>query len=218
MRVTISFAFAFAMLGGARVARGDGHELAIGQAARSLRSSSADAVATASLDGGVVSYAHDLGLALAPRLSLWAIGDLEWASTTGTLFQTMTTEVDTIALGGGARLRYAPYRRLAATARVVIGSARTALVVRDASGNAARDAGWAGLATAAAGLDLMAIAGRSFALGVRAELGYTAARAVPLTPTSDHGGSAVRLPMTEAGIGHLDLSGPFVAIAVIAQF
>jgi hypothetical protein len=193
------------------------NEITVASATRSLPSSSASAVATDDLGGGALGYARELA-ALAPRLGLWIEGDFAAASTTGTLFQTMTTQIHELALASGARLRYSPIRHLAVAARLDVGAARTQLELDDSAGHAASDSRWSPFARAAAALDLLAIDNRRFAFGLRVELGYVATRGPTLQPTPQNGGDAIKLPTMTSSIGRLDLSGPYVAVGLTTAF
>jgi hypothetical protein len=200
---------------------GDQNELTIGSWNRALRSASANAVTDDNLGGGVLTYARDLRIRPVPRLAVWATGAFTWAGAEGQMFQTLTTEIDSLGLAAGARARYRVYSWLAVSARADLGTARTALRLTDAMGRSASDARWAGTATAAAALDLLAVAGPRFTLGLRAELGYTAASAPALTATSDRGesdGDMLRLPVNESSLGHLDLGGRFFGFSLLSQF
>lgn len=193
------------------------HELTVGSSSRAMHSSSAEAVTTEGLSGGAVGYAHALGIDLLSHVALWVEGGFAWGGAQGTMFQSLSTRVSTQALTGGARLRYTPYHYLAVGVRADLGAARTALWLDEGSVSAS-DARWTELAQAAAAVDLLAIDHPQFALGLRFEVGYVATRGVALTPTPQHGGDTLRLPMIESSLGSLDLSGPFVEISAVSQF
>jgi len=199
---------------------GDRNELTLGSWNRALRSASANAVTDENLGGGALGYARDLGIRPAPRLALWATGGLAWADAQGSMFQTLSTQIDTLGLSVGARARYHLLTRVVASARLELGTQRAGLRLTDAMGRSAGDSAWGATATAAAAVDLLAIAGRRFSLGLRAELGYVAASAPALTAASDHGGDGdtIRLPATESSLGHLDLGGRFLAFSMLSQF
>jgi len=211
-----------AVLASAGPARaGDRNELTLGSFNRALRSASANAVTDEDLGGGVLTYARDLRFHPVPRLAVWATGSFTWASAEGTMFQTLSTEIDALGLSAGARARYRLLSRIVASARVDVGAAHTSLRLADQMGRSASDARWAGIATAAVGLDLLALAGPRFSLGIRLELGYTAAMAPALTAGSDRGDDdedKLRLPLTESSLGHLDLGGRFFGFSVLSQF
>jgi hypothetical protein len=196
---------------------GGGNEVTVGSAARTLTSSSGVAVATDSLGGGTIAYAHELG-ALWPRFALWVEGEFAGASTTGVLFHTMTTAVNDYALSAGARLRYTPLHHLAIAARIDFGAARTSLDLTDSSGHTASDAGWSPIVRAATAVDLLAVDRKRFSFGVRLEAGYVATHGVTLSPTPQHSGDTLTLPMMATSIGRLDLSGPYVGVALTSRF
>jgi hypothetical protein len=199
---------------------GDGNELTIGSWNRALRSPSANAVTGDNLVGGALTYARDVRIRPVPGLAVWATGSFTWAGADGTMFKTLATDIDVLGLSAGGRARYRLHDRVALSARLDLGAARTSLRLEDAMGHTAADARWAAIATAAVGLDLLAIAGPRFSLGLRAELGYTAASAPALTAAPDRGGDddVIRLPMVEASLGHLDLGGRFFGVSAISQF
>lgn len=199
---------------------GDRNELTLGSWARALRSPSANAVTGDDLAGGGLTYARDLGLRPLPGLSVWAIAGLSWAGVGGTMFQTLATDVAALGLTAGVRARYALRARAALSARLDLGGVRTRLRLEDAMGHTAGDSGWGPTAAASAGLDLLAVAGPRFSLGVRLELGYAVARspALAATPGDGDDGDAILLPRTVAQLGHLDLGGPFFGLALLSQF
>jgi hypothetical protein len=204
----------------AGVAEANPNEIEVGGSGRVLRSASADAVTADSLSGGQLAYMRQLTDVLAlPRFELWVGGGVEFGSATGSMFQTMTTEIGSYAIVGMARARYQLIEHVHATARVALGTASTSLKLTDGSGPAVSDSGWGAQATGAAGLDLTALENTRTSLGVRIELGYTRASAPALNPqpaSPDDG--TLHLKMSEASIGHLDLSGPFLAISLITSF
>jgi hypothetical protein len=197
---------------------GDRHEIAIGTSNRALRTSSANAVTSDSLTGGALGYAHHLPIELMPRLQVWGEASFTWGSVGGTMFQTLTTEVDTLAILAGARARYALHRRVGVIGRLDVGSARAAFALRDTSGHSASDAGWGGTSAAALGIDLLAVKTSRLALGVRFELGYTATTSIPLVATPDDDMQTLELEMTAAGLGSLNLSGRMFIASVVSQF
>ena len=199
---------------------GDRNELTLGTWNRALRSASANAVTDDNLAGGALTYARDLRLQPIPALAVWAVGSFTWAGAEGSMFQTLATDVGVLGLSAGGRARYRLHERVGASARLELGAARTRLELADAMGHTAGDARWGGIATAAAALELLAVTGPRFSLGLRAELGYTAASAPALTASPDGGGDgdAILLPMSAASLGHLDLGGRFFGAALVSQF
>ncbi len=199
---------------------GGANELAIGSSSRGLHSDSANAVTADSLGSGTIGIGRALAIELVPGLRLSAIGNFSWGGADGQMFQTMTTELDTLAFTAGGRARYPLRTRyVVATARLDIGMARAALAIRDGSGHTASDHGWGATSTAAAGLELYAVATSRFKLGLRLELGYTATSNVELvaTPETQSEGT-LQLEMTAASLGSLDLSGSFLGMSVVSQF
>jgi hypothetical protein len=197
-------------------------ELWIGGGARALRSPSANALTDANLSGTSFGFGRDLGrdlgLAVLPGLAVWADGGLTTGSADGTMFQTLSTEISTIGLTGGLRARYQLHRLIAASAHVALGAQRARLAISDHAGTSASDHGWGSMAQASAALDLFAVAHPPFGIGLRAEFGYAMAQAISLTPRRDTSGDVLMLPMDEAALGSLDLSGPTFAVSVVGQF
>ena len=199
---------------------GDRNELTIGTWNRALRSSSANAVTDENLTGGALAYARDVGLRPVPGLVVWATGAFTWAGAEGTMFRTLATDVGALGLAAGGRARYHLHQRVVASARLDLGAARTKLRLEDSMGRAAGDARWGAIATAAAAVDLYAVAGPRFSLGLRFELGYTVASAPALTaePDGDGDDDTILLPRSEASLGHLDLGGRFFGFSLVSQF
>jgi hypothetical protein len=194
-----------------------GNELSIGSTDRALRSASADAVTGDSYAGGQLAFAHDLDLGTSD-VTVAATGALIWGGADGTLFD-MTTEVGQTAYLVGLRARYAVVPHLAAGAALQVGAVHTSLALTDAMERTVGDAGWGGVASGALALDLLAVDGDRFRLGLRLELGYVAAAAVALTGRSDRADDdTLRLRMTEASLGRLDLSGPFAGVSLLSDF
>lgn len=193
------------------------NELQIGSFNRAMHASSANAVTSDSLGGGVLGYARKLDLGLMPKLQTWATAGFSWGGADGTMFSTLTTELDTLSFTFGGRARYELHRHLAVNARLDVGSARAKLILRDGN-RTLSDAGWGGTSTAAASLDLLAVAASSFKLGLRLELGYTLTSAVELAPAEANDPSTIQLEMSQASLGHLDTGGKFFSLTVLSQF
>lgn len=205
----------------AGVASADNHELLVGWQDRSMRAPSADAVTGDNLGGASIGYAHVLPMSPVPGLELWVGGGMELGAAEGEMFQTLTSELSSVAFVATARARYPLWGPVLATARLSLGAANTSLSLTDESGMKVSDSSWGTTGTAAAGLDVMISHDMPIlrSLGARLELGYTRASAPALTlrpDTPDDG--TLRLPMTEASIGHLDLSGRFIAITCFSEF
>jgi hypothetical protein len=209
------------VLGAGATAHADdnANEIALGAATRTLRSSSANAVTDQSLGGGELSYGRSLGITLMPHLELWAGAGFSWGGASGTMFQTLSTEVDSVAFTLGARARYRLHPRLAVGGRVDLGTARASLTLRDGVGHSASDAHWGATSSAAISVDLLALVHRNMNFGVRLELGYVATEAIELTGRSESAdASTIVLDMMEASLGHLDLGGPYFSASMISQF
>jgi hypothetical protein len=193
-------------------------ELWLGGGTRALRTPSANALTAENLAGGSLGYARDLGVELA-NLAVWAEAAMTTGSAKGTMFQTMATDLSALGFTGGLRVRYPLHRLVAASARVALGAQRVDLAITDHDSPAsASDHAWGAVASAGAALDVFALTRPPFGFGVRAELGYVMARAIELTPHSDAGGDALKLPMTALPLGGLDLSGATLTVSVVGQF
>lgn len=209
------------VLASAGIARADHNQIDVGGGDRALRSSSADALTDQGLGLVRMAYARALDLELVPGLELWIGGATELGSAQGTLFQTMTTSIDTMAFLGTARLRYPLLAHVAATASLELGTARTAVGLDDGTGARVSDSGWGGIGTGALGLDLIALRDAPLVktFGARIELGYARATSPKLTLRPDGADDGtLHLRMTEASIGRLDLSGPFFTVSFLSQF
>jgi hypothetical protein len=205
------------LAGAASVAQAGNNELTLGSFDRTLRSSSANAVTTDSVGGGSLQAGRALHLGLMPDLEVWATAGLDWGGASGVMFQTMTTEIDTLGLTLGGRARYSLHARIAVSARLDVGSARNALTLTG-NGHTVSDSAWGGMMKVAAGVDLLAVAYPRFSLGLRFELGYVAATATALSPREAGDSSKIELDAMQASIGHLDLGGTYVSFAVVSQF
>ncbi len=208
------------LLGAAAPASAAPHdELTFGSLIRALPSSSADAVTANSLVGGGLGVGRELGVALPGPFTLWADAGISWASATGSMFQTLQTDLFDLTLTVGAHVRYRPYRNLAVGAGVAVGSQHASLGLTDTMNHTASDTGWGAVARASLQADLLAVDLPRFALGLRGELGYLAASSIELVPTWDRGGGdTLYIPMQEASLGHLGLGGPFATISLVSQF
>ncbi len=204
------------------LADGGAHEITIGSSTRALRTDSANALTEDSLGGGQLGYAHALNLPVLPGIELWATGIFGWGGAEGTMFQTMSTELDTLSFTAGARSRYMLRPWIGATARLDLGTARAAVAIRDGSGHTAADAGWGAVAQGTLGVELVILRGerlRTFDLGVRLELGYVAASPISLTATPESGSDGtLQLEMNAASLGSLNLSGRVFSASVSSHF
>ena len=206
------------VLAAAAPALADGHnEVLIGSFDRAMHASSANAVTSESLGGMVLGYAHELDLGLLPKLQTWATAGFSWGGANGTMFSTLTTEIDALSFTLGGRARYEVFSHIAVGARLDLGTARAALTLREGDRQLS-DSGWGGTTTAATSADLLAYAGPAFKLGFRFELGYTMTSAIPLAPSEAKDPSQNHLQMSQASLGHLDLGGRFVSFTAISQF
>jgi hypothetical protein len=193
------------------------NEVTFGSHNRALRTSSANAVTDETLGGIQLGVARDLHLDLFPKLEVWATGGYYYGVASGTLFQTMTTDVDSFGFTFGGRARYSLHKYVKVSARLDVGPAHQSLTL-EGNGHTVSDGAWGGTATAAVGVDVMMVAKERFSLGFRFDLGYVAATGVALSPREEGDSSKIELEAMQASIGHLDLGGKFLAFSLLSQF
>jgi hypothetical protein len=192
-------------------------EIALGGTTRALRSASANALTGTDLVGIALGYARALG-APAPELSLWITADLSSGAATGTMFQSVTTELSAQAFTAGLRARYRLRPWLAASARAALGAQRASVALAGDGQPSADDHGWGSLAEVGAALELVANDRGTFGFGTRVAFGYVAAQGIALAPREARADDATPLAMTEFALGRLDLSGPSFTVSLIGQF
>jgi len=215
MRNTLAALFVLAASGPAFA---DVHnEVLIGSYTRAMRASSADAITNDALGGGVLGYAREIDLGIMPRLQTWATATFAWGQADGTMFSTLTTELTTQTFSFGGRAQYTLFRHLAVGGRLDLGPSRAGLTMKEGT-RTLHDSAWGVATTAAASVDLRAFAFPAFKLGFRAELGYTMASKVDLAPAEANDSSMIQLDMSQASLGHLDVSGKYVSLTVMSQF
>lgn len=193
------------------------NEVTTGAYNRAMHASSANAVTSDSLGGGTFGYARRLDLGLMPRLQTWVTGNYTFGSAEGTMFSTLTTEIDTMTFTAGGRARYELLGHVVLGARVDLGMAYASLKLAEGS-RELNDSGWGGTTTAATSVDLLVHTGEYWNLGVRFELGYTLTSAIELAPAEANDSSTIQLEMSQASLGHLDVGGKFFSFAVLSQF
>ena len=196
------------------------NELAYTSSTRALRTDSANAVTADSLFGGAFTYARRIDPFAARGFEMWANGTFGWGVADGEMFQTITTELDTLAMTVGAQLRYhLTPRRFVASGRLDVGTSRASLAIHDDMGHTASDHGWGAISSVAVGIDCYAFAGQRYGLSFRAELSAVATSSIPLTATPESSGDdTLHLEMTAASLGTLNLSGPAFGISAVLQF
>lgn len=195
------------------------NELWLGGGPRALRASSADALTSDTLDGGQLGYARALDVQLPYNLGLRIDGQLDWGSARGSLFQTMGTEIGSIAPTVGARVVYEPHRRIALSGRLGLGAAHETVTLTPAMGPEVSDGAWAAVASLTLAVDVRLFAGPRVDFGLRGQLGYVVASRVALTPHGDGpSDGTLTLPVMDESIGHLDLGGPMAAFGVVGSF
>ncbi|HEY5944801.1 MAG TPA: hypothetical protein VIV40_04890 [Kofleriaceae bacterium] len=193
------------------------NELTITESTRALRTSSANAITADGLFGGALGYGRRL--LVLPDLELWGQGTFGWGVADGMMFQTLTTELDTLTLMAGGQLRYALHHRITASARLDVGTTRAALAIRDEAGHSASDHGWGAISSAGLGIDCYVFHGERYAMALRFELAAVATSSIPLAGTPDSmSEGTLQLEMTAASLGSLNLSGPSFAASIVGQF
>lgn len=178
-------------------------EVGLGTDVRALHSSSANALTDDSLWGGHVIVARAL------LQDLYITGSASIAGATGSMFE-MSTSVLQESFSAGVRGRYHLRGPLWGIAHAELGISNTDIKLEDPSYQTLSDHAWAPLVAGALGLELGP---------VRFEVGYVACAAVELTAKShppDDG--TIRLPMTQASLGSLDLSGKYASISWLVRF
>jgi hypothetical protein len=195
-------------------------EVSFGAAARALRSPSANALTGSNLDGAAFGLARDIGRDLAidslHDLSLWAEAGLVSSSATGTMFQSLSTSIDGLAITAGLGARYRLHRLLGVNLHAGVGAQRARVAITEGPATA-YDHAWGVLAEGSAAVDIFAVR-RPFGLGLRLEAGYALAQGIALTPHTDHPDDTRPLAMVSASLGRLDLSGPSAALSAFGQF
>lgn len=207
------------LVGAATPAGADGpddNELALSGGTRSLRSDSANAVTADNLSSGELSYARRLPLPLGP-LQVWGVGSVGWGAATGQMFQTMATEVDTLAFTVGGSVRYALHPRFTVHARVDVGPARTALALR--TDRTLDDASWHAVTRGSLGVDGFVVRSARISIGARLEVGYLASTGAALSPReAEPDDDTITLPIMDSSFGTLDLGGRFVNASLVMGF
>jgi hypothetical protein len=195
------------------------NELTFGSNVRALPN--ADPVTPDSLAGGGLGIGRRIDAFVLPHhLELWVDAGILWSGASGQLFQTLKTDLFDMTITAGGHLRYHPFRALAVSGALAVGYEHASLSIEDTMGHTASDTAWGAVARASIQADLMVVDMHRFALGFRAELGYLKASGIELIPREGRSGDAdtLYLPMQEASLGHLDLSGPYFNLGLFSQF
>jgi hypothetical protein len=204
----------------ATMASAGNDELTFGSNIRALRSNSADAVTGDSLVGGGLGLGRALELGLPHHLTVWTDAGITWSGASGSMFSVISTDLFDMTITAGTHLRYQPVHNLAVAAGVAVGAQHASLSLTDSMNHTASDTAWGAVARAALQIDLLAIDLPRFSFGLRGEFGYLAAQGIELVPTQQRTDSSdtLHIPVTEASLGHLDLSGLYANIGLVAQF
>lgn len=210
-------AIALVLLATGTAAADTQNEVTMGSYVRALHSSSANAVTSDSLSGGALGYARAVDLGLLPNLRTWATIGFAGGAVEGKMFSTLTTNLSSQMFFAGGRAQYDLLRFVAVGGRLDAGPSRAGLTLTEGS-RTLHDSAWGVAATAAVSVDLRALAFSRFKLALRAELGYTLASKVELAPAEANDASTIQLEMSQASLGHLDVSGKFFSMMVASQF
>ena len=205
-----------ALLAGA--AHAGNNEIVIGSNVRALHSNSANALTDTSYAGGTVGFSRALDLELPYHLTLWADADANFGGTTGTMFSYIDTEVFAMSYLAGAHVRYQPFRGFAVGAGLAVGPQYESLKLVDSMSHSARDHGWGAAARASVRGEILFVDVPKLKMGFRVEYGYLAASGVELTPKQSMDDTTLHIPVTEASVGHLDLSGQYLTFGIVSQF
>lgn len=181
---------------------------------RWLRDRSAAAVTTDTLSTTTLSAERRLALFDLPRtdgLELALTTSFGSGNATGSMFQTLDTNVDTIDLLAGVHASARVFHVLVASAHAEAGTSRVALQIAPAgapSMASVDDHGWGAIASASLGAELEPIALPKFRLGVGMELGYVATSAVEMHAyPSGRGDPDLTIETAYASVGRLSLGG-----------
>jgi opacity protein-like surface antigen len=196
----------------------DDNEVSIGFTGRSLRSNSANAVSDDNLAGGELTYARGVPVELPGDVGIQLIGGFNWNSVSGTMFNTMQTDVGSTGFSVGLRARYAIHKRVVANARADLGMNHTSLDL-EMNGRTLSDAKWHAVTRGSLGVDVYAAQTNRVSVGARFEFGYVLATEAELAPREDTSdGETIMLPETQASIGGLDLGGRYFSVSFVLGF
>lgn len=193
------------------------NEVLLGSFNRALRTSSANAVTEDSLGGAVLGYARELDVLAIPRLHTWATAGASFGNVDGRMFSTLTTQLTTQTFSFGGRAEYDVLRFVTVGGRLDLGPSRAGLTLTEGT-RTLHDSAWGVATTAAVSVDVRALSFPRFKLGFRAELGYTLASKVELAPAEANDASTIQLEMSQASLGHLDVSGRYFSAMIASQF
>jgi hypothetical protein len=142
-----------------------------------------------------------------------------YASTRGTIFQDLQTELTQLELGGGVRLESPRWWRLRGTGQLELGMARTQLRVTDDLMTPVDDHRWAPYACATLGGDVGIYESRRVRFGLALDVGYTVAVPVDLRALpGDRPDAELSIDTDFASIGKLDTRGLTYSVAVRGVF
>ncbi|MFT3692081.1 MAG: hypothetical protein QM831_02990 [Kofleriaceae bacterium] len=195
------------------------NEISVGSNFRALHSSSANALSGDNLGGGGFGYAHTLGIEMPFGLTTWVDANAQFFGVDGTMFQSISTTTEAQLLTAGLHVSYHPWSWVGVNAGVGFGAEHVDLTLVDSMGNQSDDGNWGAVGRANVQVDL--VGGKRAKFGIRGELGYLAAQAVQLTPKrdrSDGDSDTIYLPVMQASLGHLDLSGVYGGFTLFSQF
>jgi len=186
----------------------------MGSSTRWLGDTSAAAVTTDTLGLFVLSGERRFATLALPRglvVELAGTGALATGGAGGTMFQTLSTNLDTLELLAGVHASARLVRMMVVSARAELGADKVSLRIAPTGQPAMTsvdDRGWGRAAAASIGAELDPIARPQLRLGVGAELGYTWTSAVEMHASpGDEGDPDLTIRTAFASIGRLDLDG-----------
>lgn len=225
LRIQLSLAAALAL-----VAAGSAHaepawRVDIGSSTRWLGSTSAASLTTDNLSTANFGAEHRIATVTAPfAIPVEIAGGVgvSFGSSMGTVFQRLSTEIDTTELVAAAHATAHLGNRVALSARASLGASRVAVTLADlytTELTPVDDHGWGTVSAASLGAEFAPVALQKFRLGVGAEVGYVATSAIALHAyPSDRPDGDLSIATTYASIGHLDLDGWAFRFSVHAAF
>lgn len=228
-RVISALASAVLITGAAEQAYADRFELSLGSAAHIMPSDSVDALTDDQLALFSMTGALAIDRIHVPFFDRFYIeGTFEAGGMGGTSFQTLESSTSVFSWALGAHLRRDLSERLSIHGRANIGVAHVDLTISDPFMDTPMlsDAGYTGIAYVGAASDFVfakrrRAGSRRLALGLRAELGYSAALPLELharPDASDREEGAIIIPESAASLGTLNLSAWSMRVGVVGRF
>ncbi|MEO8701199.1 MAG: hypothetical protein ABI867_14205 [Kofleriaceae bacterium] len=184
---------------------------------------SAAILSTEPIAGPRVTIGRSLTGVKAPLrdVSVGVFARYTFATTQGTFFQNLTTQIDQHELGAGLRFDAPLWWRFRVIGQAELGMARTALTVTEADQmtTPVDDHAWAPYVAATLGTDIAIYQGPRFRLSLGMDLGYTASVPVDLRALpGDRPDEDLSIPTDYVSIGKLDTRGFTYSMAFRGAF